>query len=86
MHRHGAQSHPRNHFAPFNGMITNDKFCVSRFVQLHLGQWQLPLSLRAQAARQLAYQRERYRSSSSQVGDAYETPPLDGPPPGRQLS
>ncbi len=70
----------------FNGMITNDKFCVSRFVQLHLGQWQLPLPLRAEAARQLAYHRERYRPPSSQAGDAYETPPLESPPPDYQLS
>src|SRR5690349_16283585 len=82
---HHGQSHPGNHLASFNGMITNDKFCLSRFAQLHLGQWQLPLSLRAQAARQLAYHRERYCPSSSQAGDAYETPPLDGPPSGRQL-
>ncbi len=80
---HG-QSHPRDHLVSFNGMITNDKFCMSRFAELHLGQWQLPLSLRAQAARQLAYHRERYPSSSSQAGDAYETTPLDSPPSDRQ--
>ncbi len=81
---HHGQAHPGDHLSPFNGMITNDKFCMSRFVRLRLGQWQLPLSLRAQAAQQLAYHRQRYPSSSSQAGDAYETTPVEGPSPDRQ--
>ncbi len=63
-----------------NGMITNDKFCVSRFVQLHLGQWQLARRLRPEAARQMAYHRERNRPASSPVGGAYETTSVDPVP------
>ena len=30
----------------FNGMITNDKFCLTRWGQLHLSWWRRPLRLR----------------------------------------
>lgn len=30
----------------FNGMITNDKFCCTRWGQLHLSWWRRPLRLR----------------------------------------
>jgi hypothetical protein len=34
----------------FNGMITNDKFCCTRWGQLQLSWWRRPLRLRQESA------------------------------------
>jgi hypothetical protein len=54
----------------FNGLITNDKFCMTRTGQLRLNHWRRPLRLRASDTGQKVYS----ASEESDCGGSHETP------------
>src|SRR3990172_2140853 len=54
----------------FNGLITNDKFCMTRTGQLRLNHWRRPLRLRASDTEQRVYS----ASEESECGGSHETP------------
>jgi hypothetical protein len=54
----------------FNGLITNDKFCMIRTGQLQLNHWRRPLRLRASDTEQKVYS----ASEKSECGGSHETP------------
>jgi hypothetical protein len=54
----------------FNGLITNDKFCMTRTGRLRLSHWRRPLRLRTPAAEQWVYS----TSEKSECGGSHETP------------
>ena len=54
----------------FNGLITNDKFCMTRTGQLRLSHWRRPLRLRASDTEQKVYS----ASEKSECGGSHETP------------
>jgi hypothetical protein len=58
----------------FNGLITNDKFCMIRTGQLRLNHWRRPLRLRTSATEKRVYSTQR----SSECGGSHETP-VDNP-------
>ena len=53
-----------------NGLITNDKFCMTRTGQLQLNHWRRPLRLRAPDTEQRVYS----ASEESECGGSHETP------------
>jgi len=53
-----------------NGLITNDKFCMTRTGQLQLNHWRRPLRLRASDIEQKVYS----ASEESECGGSHETP------------
>jgi hypothetical protein len=57
----------------FNGLITNDKFCMTRTGQLQLSHWRRPLRLRASTSVQKVYS----DSEKSEYGGNHETPVED---------
>lgn len=57
----------------FNGLITNDKFCLTRTGQLRLSHWRRPLRLRATTCVQKVYS----DSEKSESGGNHETPVED---------
>jgi hypothetical protein len=61
----------------FNGLITNDKFCLTRTGKLRLSHWRRPLRLRAPETRQTVYS----ASEESDCGGNHETQ-VEDPSPG----
>jgi hypothetical protein len=57
----------------FNGLITNDKFCMARTGRLQLNHWRRPLRLRTPDTEQLVYS----ASENSDSGGNHETPMED---------
>jgi len=55
-----------------NGIITNDKFCMSRAGRLQLRWWRLPRSLRLPAPPQTVYPTERHEGEVESQEDRYE--------------
>jgi hypothetical protein len=53
-----------------NGLITNDKFCMTRTGQLRLNHWRRPLRLRTSDTEQMVYS----ASEESECGGSHETP------------
>lgn len=53
----------------FNGLITNDKFCMVRTVQLQLNHWRRPLRMRTPDTKQMVYS----ASEKSDFGGSHET-------------
>jgi len=54
----------------FNGLITNDKFCMARTGRLQLNHWRRPLQLRTPDTEQMVYS----ASENSDSGGNHETP------------
>jgi len=61
-----------------NGLVTNDKFCLSRSARLHLSHWHLPWRRRLGAVAQEVYPAHQRVGVG---GDTNEAPPTAGPPP-----
>jgi len=59
----------------FNGIITNDKFCMSRSVRLKLTWWRRPLHSRTAKAGEIVYP----SGETSRRGGIHE-PSVEGPP------
>jgi hypothetical protein len=57
----------------FNGLITNDKFCMVRTGQLYLSHWRRPLRLRTPEPEQEVFS----PSEKSDRGGSHETPVED---------
>ena len=57
----------------FNGLITNDKFCIVRTGQLRLNHWRRPIRLRTPATKKGVSS----ASESSECGGCHETPVED---------
>jgi hypothetical protein len=57
----------------FNGLITNDKFCMMRTGQLRLNHWRRPMRLRTTPTEKKGYS----ASEKSECGGSYETPVED---------
>jgi hypothetical protein len=63
-----------------NGMITNDKFCMSRQVWLHLSHWRLAQCLQQNVAARVSYPSDRDESTLRHRGGINETTPMEMPP------
>lgn len=63
-----------------NGTITNDKFCLSRHVRLHLSHWRLARRSQANAVASLLYPCDRDESTLRHRGGSNEATPMDLPP------
>jgi hypothetical protein len=72
--------------AVLNGIITNDKFCMSRAGRLQLSWWRLPRSLRLPAAPQTIYPTERHEGEVESQEDRYEGTGVSHPASGHPSS
>src|SRR6266852_9203523 len=63
-----------------NGMITNDKFCLSRHARLHLSHWRLAQRSQPNVAARLSYPSDRDESTLRHRGGSNEATPMDMPP------
>src|SRR5260370_37464012 len=66
--------------AIFNGLVTNDKFCLSRPARLHLSHWHRPLCQRLSDAVPRVYPAHHYGGVG---GCTDEAPPVADPSPVR---
>ncbi len=65
---------------PPNGMITNDKFCMSRHVRLQLSHWRLAQRSQQDMTARLSYPSERDVSMLQHRGGMNEETSMEMPP------
>src|SRR5436190_23890789 len=63
-----------------NGTITNDKFCLSRHVRLHLSHWRLAQRSQQAMTARLSYPCDRDESRLRHRGGSHEETSMDMPP------
>src|SRR5438034_7844906 len=63
-----------------NGTITNDKFCLSRHVRLHLSHWRLAQRSQQAMTARLSYPCDRDESRLRHRGGSNEATSMDMPP------
>ncbi len=62
----------------FNGLITNDKFCMSRTARLHLSWWRLPRSARKTNREGVQSPVEENFRDALPLQETYETTTMEG--------
>jgi hypothetical protein len=61
----------------FNGLITNDKFCMSRTARLQLSHWRLPRSARQAASQGVQSPVEEHVQEYLPQQETYEKTPME---------
>ena len=79
-----ARIFPEGDIAPimqpiFNGLITNDKFCLSRTARLHLSWWRLPRSARQRSSEEVQSPVEDHVQEYLPQQETYEKTTMDSP-------
>ena len=75
-----VQIGPELRQVPPNGTITNDKFCLSRHVRLHLSHWHLAQHSQPNVAASVSYPSDRDESTLRHHGGGHEETPMEMPP------